>query len=199
MRVSKVCQKCFYETKDDSVVFCPACGSVFDGQTTANNAAQPSNRHYAQPVNGTPQRHYARPLQMQAQQAAYQPNAAPQKTEKPKKRLPYILIGFFAAAAIFTVLLVIVLNAGSKLAGTYTWTNGANGGTGSLVITESKDTASGIFTYDGVGTVQLSFDTKDKAVSFTGTDGTVSKGTYELSGDDLSITIDNYTDTFRRK
>ena len=112
--------------------------------------------------------------------------------EKPKKRLPYILLGVGMAAVVFVIALIIVLSTGSKLAGTYTWTNGPNGATGSLVI---KNDNTGVFTYYGSGT----FDTEKKTASFTGSDGKLNVGTYTLNDDLLSITTDGYTDTFRKQ
>lgn len=192
--MSKICKKCFYEVTDESTVFCPACGSILDGQDHAASK-EANDRRYAQPVNAGAGRHYAQPNQMKPQPVkAEQPKPA-----KTKKRLPYILIGFFAAAAIFTVLLIVVLGSGNQLVGNYTWTNGEDGATGSLSITESDGKISGLFIYDGKGTVNLTFNPKQESVFFYNTDSTLSTGTYKLDGDDLSITVNNYTDTFKRK
>lgn len=203
--MSKTCQKCFYRTDDDTTVFCPACGSVFDGAETPakeNAAPKQTDARYAQPVNAGVRSRYAQPVQSRtaapSQPVTAQPPTAP-KPAKAKKRLPYILLGFFAAAAIFTVALIIILSSGSKLAGSYTWTNGADGATGSLTITESKSGTTGYFIYDGKGSVTLSFDTKKETVSYPGSDGSTINGTYRLDGDDLTITSDGYTDTFKRK
>ncbi len=105
-------------------------------------------------------------------------------------------MGFGAAAVIFIIALIIILSSGSKLAGKYIWTNGPDGATGSMEI-KSDHTA--VFVYDGKGTVSLTFDTEKQTATFMGSDGSAKVGVYKQDGDELSITTDGYTDTFRKQ
>ena len=198
--MSKNCKSCGFLTQDADV-FCPACGSVFENGTQAQATSEDDGvtvippRANAQPVKSAVPRNYAQPIQAAAKQQPAPARTGP-AAEKPKKRLPYILLGVGMAAVVFVIALIIVLSTGSKLAGTYTWTNGPNGATGSLVI---KNDHTGVFTYYGSGTVDLTFDTEKKTASFTGSDGKLNVGTYTLNDDLLSITTDGYTDTFRKQ
>lgn len=199
--MSKICSKCLYKA-EDSAVFCPACGSALEASPAAPASPRPI---------------YAQPLQNQSavsQTPAQKPSA--------KSRLPYIFIGVGAAAVIFLIALIIALTTGktesrntasstapttsaataaptaspATLAGAYTWTNGANGATGTLTINSENI---GVFTIDGSGSLEIEFDPEDHTATFVGADGTEYNAVYTLSGDDLSITTDGYTDTFRRQ
>jgi hypothetical protein len=188
-----------------------------------------AQRPYAQPVNAASGRHYSQPLQAQVKPApmAQPPYQAP-RPEKPKKTLQYILIGVGLAAVVFTVALIIILNSGKssstntpptvstpspttatpttatpttvtptdELIGTYTWVTNDEDATGSLVIYSDY---SGLFTYDGKGTVNMTFDPEDESVEYTGADGQKYDGEYELDGDTLRITTDGYVDTFTKQ
>lgn len=122
--MSKICKSCGF-ISDDSTVFCPACGTVFDDSAgegdshtlAANDSADRISVNtpgtFARPINVDVRPLYARPVQAQPQFRPVSTNP-PAPASKPKKRLPYILLGVGAAAIIFAVALIIILTSDPK-------------------------------------------------------------------------------------
>ena len=219
--MAKICSSCHY-TASDSEVFCPACGTYLPAYDPAQGAQPYPQADQSQP-QGVPysgaQPPIATPLHMQQNNPGYPNNDSSfVQTRKPGERsgrLPFIIIGVAAAALVFVLVLIIVMNSrdaskptsgtttvsattttADSLVGRYKWMNGGEGQSGSLVISSDN---TGVFTLDGSGTVDITFDPSQKKVSYPGADGTILTGTYTLSNGTLRMTVDGYTDVFEKE
>ena len=195
--MAKKCTYCNYMMGDQES-YCPSCGKPYVKPDDAVTVSVDSTPAAAPPV---------RPITAQTPPIT----AAPVVPAKQKSRIPFILLGVGIAAVIFVILLVIVLNTGKKnssptsstssstaavaLEGRYTWTSAGDGQSGSLRI-YNDDTA--LFTRNDSTSLYLTFDKSSKTVSFTDSEGKDYSGTYSQDGDNLYITFDNYTDTFKK-
>ena len=194
--MAKKCNYCNYMMGDQEV-YCPSCGKKYqnpDEAVTVSADVAPA----APPVN---------PVVSQTPPALVSPAAA----TKQKSRVPFILLGVGIAAVLFVVLLVIILNTGKTktqttasssqsdttvaLEGKYTWTSPGDNQSGSMRIYDD-DTA--LFTRNDSTSIYMTFDKSSNTVSFTDSDGTKYTGTYSQDGDNLYITFDNYTDSFKK-
>ncbi len=193
--MAKKCNYCNYMMGDQEV-YCPSCGKKYqnpDEAVTVSADVAPA----APPVN---------PVVSQTPPASVSPAAA----TKQKSRVPFILLGVGIAAVIFVILLVVILNTGKTktqttassghsttvaLEGKYTWTSAGSGQSGSLRIYDD-DTA--LFTRNDSTSLYMTFDKSNNTVSFTDSDDKKYSGTYSLDGDNLYITFDNYTDSFKK-
>lgn len=210
--MSKICSSCHYAAGDNEV-FCPACGTYLE---TPN--ANPSG--YARPMNqaGSPPP-IATPLHLQQNhpdaRADYPQPVPAQKSGRGAGRLPFIVIGVAAAALIFVVALIVVMNSRDakhknnvvtpsvtetqstveELAGSYQWLNGSEDQVGTLVINQNNI---GVFTLEGSGSVTITFDPEKKSASYPDATGEIQTGSYTFSDGMLAITVDGYTDLFKK-
>ena len=192
--MAKKCNYCNYMMGDQEV-YCPSCGKKYQNPDEAVTVS----------ADVAPAAPSLNPVVSQAPPASVSPAAA----TKQKSRVPFILLGFGIAAVIFVILLVVILNTGKKtqtttssgysttvaLEGKYTWTSAGSGQSGSLRIYDD-DTA--LFTRNDSTSIYMTFDKSSNTVSFTDSDGTKYTGTYSQDGDNLYITFDNYTDSFKK-
>lgn len=195
--MAKKCSYCNYMMGDQEV-YCPSCGKPYQNSDDAVTvSAENASAAGAPPV---------KPVVSQTLPTVISP-AVPTKQ---KSRIPFILLGVGIAAVIFVILLVIILNTGKKSQGTttsgystttvalegkYTWTSAGSGQSGSLRI---YDDHTALFTRNDSASLYMTFTDSTKTVTFKGSDGTEYSGTYIQDGDNLYITFDDYTDTFKK-
>lgn len=195
--MAKKCTYCSYMMGDQEL-YCPSCGKPYKNADDAVTVSADNVSSVAPPVSPTT-----------AQTPPVTP--APVVPTKQKSRIPFILLGVGIAAVIFVILLVIILNTGKKgsnnttnsaysttavaLEGRYTWTSAGSGQSGSLRI--YKDNTA-LFTRSDSASLYMTFDPSNNTVSFTDSGGKEYSGTYSQDGDNLYITFDNYTDTFKK-
>ena len=210
--MSKICSNCHFAAGDNEA-FCPACGTYLDTQGSNSTAYA-----YSGDQAGSPQP-IATPLHMQPNHTAPQSNQTQpvpaQKSGRSAGKMPYIVIGIAAAALVFVVALIVVMNskdakkktnvvtptvtatqaAVEELAGTYKWMNGSEGQNGTLVISQNNV---GVFTLEGSGSVTITFDPEKKTASYPDSSGTMQTGVYTYSDGALAITVNGYTDLFKK-